>query len=145
MKRAPAGRGLGLAGRCRVPGMTRVNSSPRVRPLITGATGGGPAGGSAGEDRRASASCPTSASGQATAMARPTTRSRDTKAFSPFDRARLHIIEVAARVATLVAIVPHHENPVGRHGHVEADLRRLDLLAVGTAVQVAGLVERLAR
>ena len=50
---------------------------------------------------------------------------------------RTGVVEVAARVAACSTVVPEDEDPVRRHDHVEADLRRIDDHAVRRAEEVA--------
>ena len=63
--------------------------------------------------------------GQTTAIARPTTRSCDTNAFSPCGASALRVIEVAPRVAAVIPVVAHHEEMAARNDDVESDGRRL--------------------
>ena len=77
-----------------------------------------------------------------TAIARPTTRSSETNAFSPFIRLPA-VVEVAPRVAALGAVVAEHEDGAVRHHDVELDLRRIGRYPVGSGVQIGRLVQRL--
>src|SRR5215203_4798667 len=54
---------------------------------------------------------------------------------------RLHVIQVAPRVAALFAIVAHHEQPVSGHDYVEPDSRRLCCTAVCRDGKVGRFVE----
>ena len=82
--------------------------------------------------------------GQTTAMARPTTRSSGHECILTLREPRLHVIEVAPRVAAVVAVVAHHKEVGLRDDHIELNGRWLSRRAVRPGGQVGGLIERLA-
>ena len=54
---------------------------------------------------------------------------------------RLHVIQVASRVAAVLTIVAHHEQPVSRHDYVEPDSRRLRWPAVCRDGEISRFVD----
>ena len=85
----------------------------------------------------------------------PVERRRDREGWSDHlvDRARTRsgpcpvlarIGEVAAGIGTHVAMVAHHEDPVGGHHDLEPHVGGVDLDVVGVGVEIAALVQRIA-
>ena len=60
------------------------------------------------------------------------------------DGTGMHVIEVTPRVATLYAVVPHHEEVAARHDNIELDGRRLNLSTVGPNHQIGSFIQGLA-
>ena len=80
--------------------------------------------------------------GHTTAMARPTTRSSDTKAFSPV-RVRPRVVEMAARVAAVLAVVAQHEDASAGTTTSKGMVDGRSCTPSDDGVQIAGLVQRL--
>ena len=114
----------------------RLNSWPPVRRRSRGRTGAGSPARHAGVRSRERPADAHRRAARPRRSARPTTRSRGTKAFSPLTAPACTSLRWQRESRLALAVVAEDEDPVGRHHHVEADLRRIGPIAVRERIEI---------